>query len=178
MSTPAAKPRRIWYRYRLATLVSLMLLVALSLAFVGSVLRERRRQEQLAQYFRDRGSVTQTKSGGFWAPRVVRLQHSEGMGPGVMPLTADDVARLNEFPHLRALYFEGQVLTADAVATLGTLIRIEQLGLAHMPLADEQLLALRDMKSLRQLDLVNTGVTEQALAELCRALPRLEVADD
>lgn len=174
-TTTATRSR---YRFSLATLVVLMLLAALALAVAGSVVRQRRHEGQVAQFFRDRGSVTQTSNGGIWGERVVGLQHTQGMGRTVQVLRAADVARLKELRHLRMLYFEGGVLAPGAITALGQLRQVEQLYLAHLPLSDEQLLALRGMTALRHLDLVNTGVSEQAVAELCRALPQLEVADD
>src|SRR6266566_688562 len=96
-----------------------------------------------------------------------------GAGSGIPEETIRAIAELKD---LRVLYLGFSAITADGLRTLGSLDKVEKLGVQGCSRVDDIALAeLAKWKSLKYLDVQEAAVTEKGLAELRRAKPGITI---
>jgi internalin A len=96
-----------------------------------------------------------------------------GAGSGMPEETLKAIAELKD---LRVLYLGYSAITTDGLRTLGSLDKVEKLGLQGCSRIDDASLAeLAKWKSLKYLDVQEAPVTEKGLAELRKAKPGIKI---
>lgn len=96
-----------------------------------------------------------------------------GAGSGIPEETLKAIAELKD---LRVLYLGYSAITKDALRTLGSLEKVEKLGLQGCSRVDDAALAeLAKWKSLKYLVVQEAPVTEKGLAELRKAKPGIKI---
>jgi Leucine-rich repeat (LRR) protein len=96
-----------------------------------------------------------------------------GAGSGIPEETLKAIAELKD---LRVLYLGFSAITKDGLRTLGSLDKVEKLGLQGCSRVDDGALAeLAKWKSLKYLDVQEAPVTEKGLAELRTAKPGIKI---
>ena len=96
-----------------------------------------------------------------------------GAGSGIPEETLRAIAELKD---LRVLYLGFSAITADGLRTLGSLDKVEKLGVQGCSRVDDIALAeLAKWKSLKYLDVQEAAVTEKGLAELRKANPGIKI---
>jgi internalin A len=96
-----------------------------------------------------------------------------GAGSGIPEETLKAIAELKD---LRVLYLGFSAITADGLRTLGSLDKVEKLGVQGCSRVDDAALAeLAKWKSLKYLDVQEAPVTEKGLAELRKAKPGIKI---
>jgi len=156
-----AKPKRRRFRFSLRTLLTLVVLLSLPLAWVGIVAERTRQQkkilEQLEEY---------QPSVGWRFGYVVRL----GLGG---PLVTD--AGLEHLEGLTELEWVGLVnttqVTQHGLEHLKGLTKLKELYLDGTHVTDAGLVNLKGLGRLEHLDLCYTHVTEEGIEKLRIALP-------
>jgi Leucine-rich repeat (LRR) protein len=94
-------------------------------------------------------------------------------GSGMPEETLKAIAELKD---LRTLYLGFSAINADGLRTLGSLDKVEKLGVQGCSRFDDAALAeLAKWKSLKYLDVQETPVTENGLAELRKAKPAVKI---
>lgn len=97
----------------------------------------------------------------------------KGAGSAIPEETLNAVAELKD---LRVLYLGFSAITPDGLRTLGSLDKVERLGLQGCSRIDDAALAeLAKWKSLRYVDLQEDPVTEKGLAGLRTARPGIRI---
>ena len=76
---------------------------------------------------------------------------------------------------LKTLYTSKTRVGDDGLAFIAELGQLERLKINETPISDRGLLKLKGLKSLTYLEIHQTAVTDDAIEELRRALPKLEV---
>lgn len=96
-----------------------------------------------------------------------------GAGSGIPEETLKAIAELKD---LRALYLGFSAITPSGLRTLGSLDKVEKVGLQGCSRIDDAALAeLAKWKSLKYLDVQEAPVTEKGLAELRKAKPGIKI---
>jgi Leucine-rich repeat (LRR) protein len=96
-----------------------------------------------------------------------------GGGSGIPEETLKAIAELKD---LRVLYLGFSTITKDGLRTLGSLDKVEKLGLQGCSRIDDASLAeLAKWKGLKYLDVQEAPVTEKGLAELRKAKPGIQI---
>ncbi|HWY47510.1 MAG TPA: hypothetical protein VNX70_09010, partial [Bryobacteraceae bacterium] len=96
-----------------------------------------------------------------------------GAGSGMPEETLKAIAELKD---LRVLYLGYSTITTDGLRTLGSLDKVEKLGLQGCSRIDDASLAeLAKWKNLKYLDVQEAPVTEKGLAELRTAKPGIKI---
>jgi Leucine-rich repeat (LRR) protein len=96
-----------------------------------------------------------------------------GAGSGIPEETLKAIAELKD---LRVLYLGFSAITTDGLRTLGSLDKVEKLGLQGCSRIDDAAVAeLTKWKSLKYLDVQEAPVTEKGLAELRKAKPGIKI---
>ncbi len=96
-----------------------------------------------------------------------------GAGSGIPEETLRAIAELKD---LRVLYLGFSAITADGLRTLGSLDKVEKLGVQGCSRVDDIALAeLAKWKSLKYLDVQEAAVTEKGLAELRKDNPGIKI---
>jgi len=96
-----------------------------------------------------------------------------GAGSGIPEETLKAITELKD---LRVLYLGFSAITTDGLRTLGSLDKVEKLGLQGCSRIDDAALAeLAKWKSLKYLDLQEVPITEKGLAELRKAKPGIKI---
>jgi Leucine-rich repeat (LRR) protein len=108
-----------------------------------------------------------------WLPYIEDLNNLEVLELYDMKITSDGLDRLKGLSKLTTLNLHGTRITS--LERLGTLKKLTNLGVAYTPVDDPDLAALHGWSLLRQLDLRKTEVTDEGVAELMKANPRLKV---
>jgi len=94
-------------------------------------------------------------------------------GSGMPEETLKAIAELKD---LRVLYLGFSAITTDGLRTLGSLDKVERLGLQGCSrIADASLAELAKWKSLKYLDVQEAPVTEKGMAELRKAKPGIKI---
>jgi hypothetical protein len=83
---------------------------------------------------------------------------------------------MTELKDLRTLYLGFSSIAPDQLRTLAVLEKVERLGLQGCErVNDSALVELAKWKGLKYVDLQETPVTDQGLAELRKARPNLKI---
>lgn len=175
---PPGKQRRPRFQFRLRSLLALIFLLALPAAWIARDVQQFRAQWQAASRLEERclagGSGEPTYLSRLGIPGCTKLVMVELYGP----IELDDARALAELPFLQRLGLNDCQVSDAAWAVLGRLRRLQTLHIAYTDMSDEQLGRLAGLENLRELMLTSTGVTEDAVSGLQRALPALRVSDD
>jgi hypothetical protein len=157
-------------RFKLRTLLGLITVSAVAIAYAMSVAREYHVQLRTVHNLYTAGIDAEWM---YFPPRYeVRGLKLSGL---VDVPSARHLARL---PHLRTLDLDECTVLPEAWETLGTMHRLEELDLSRTTTDDATLEKLRSMTGLRYLQLQQTAVTDGGIERLREALPGLEVYDD
>src|SRR5437868_4072771 len=98
-----------------------------------------------------------------------------GRGAGSI-IPEETLKAIAELKDLRTLYLGFSTITADGLRTLGSLDKVEKLGLQGCArINDAALSELAKWKNLKYLDLQEDPVTEKGLAELRKARPGIKI---
>ncbi|HEX3870526.1 MAG TPA: hypothetical protein VHV77_08825 [Pirellulales bacterium] len=167
-------------RFRLRTLLAALVVLSAVVAIVVGVLRTKAKQwaiiDRLAAASH-RASSWDTSAWGewsFWPPHY----ELTGLILGGANIDGPSARELAELRYLTSLFIWDCKLSPDVLESVASLERVEELQFAHCPLDDGDLMNLRTMKSLKYLYLSDTGVTDEAVDQIRKALPELEVFDD
>jgi hypothetical protein len=96
-----------------------------------------------------------------------------GAGSGIPEETLKAITELKD---LRVLYLGYSAITGDGLRTLGSLDKVEKLGIQGCSRVDDAALAeLAKWKSLKYLDVQEAPVTEKGLAELRKSRPGIKI---
>lgn len=97
-------------------------------------------------------------------------------GGGGLDLTEEALNALTELKELRTLYLGFSSVAPDQLRALSSLSKVEKLGLQGCPRVDDTAIPeIAKWKGLKFVDLQETSVTAQGLAELQKARPQLKV---
>lgn len=97
-------------------------------------------------------------------------------GGGGLGIPEETLKAMAELKELRTLYLGFSSIAPDQLRTLAVLEKVEKLGLQGCSRVDDTALAeLSKWKGLKYLDLQETKVTDQGLAELRQAKPNLKI---
>ena len=176
-------------RYSLRTLFLVTLLVAVTLSFILE--RHRRMRAAIIAIESAGGTHGAYREGPEWLREIVgdeRYFMNAGrvtLGTGSARYDFDDpfddnklrelIPHLNAFSKFEVLEIWGAAITDDGLAYLRDLDRLQWLRIESPKITDKGIQHLRQIPSLRTLSLHCESVTPDALAELQRALPHLEV---
>jgi hypothetical protein len=148
----AQRPLR-WYQFRLRTLVAAVTLIV---GVLGAG------QLYLAPYRQQRTAMKVIEGlGGSYESVEASLWHRRLLGSGQQDITLADVSNCDD-PAAYLPYIERLPL-------------LEVLAVGGEAFGDEQLGRLKRVRTLRFLVLDGTSVSDEAVAELCRAIPELDV---
>jgi hypothetical protein len=105
-----------------------------------------------------------------------RLRHLRSVELNWSRVTTDDLHRLRQLKHLKAVYLQHATLDDALPAGLAELPSLETLDLAYTCVTDNDLAAWRGNRRLRVLRLWHTSISDVGLAHLSH-VPALEVLD-
>jgi serine/threonine protein kinase/Leucine-rich repeat (LRR) protein len=91
------------------------------------------------------------------------------------PICGPGLAHLKQMSTLKELRLGCPTLSFLGVRFVGELKQLERLSLVESGATDASLISLRDLISLRELDLTSTRVSAQGVAALRQALPRCDI---
>lgn len=166
-------------RFRLRTLVIFMTIAGTALAWLGIAVEHGRKQRRAVQRIQQLGGSViydfQVRSTGFLrggvnsqatssVPRVVRQLLGDDLFHGVTDVSLhlesshEDLSFLEDLPHLKSLYLDGDTISAEELRHLVHLQELEDLSL-RMPMTDSDLQYLAPLRSLRALYLMGSSST-------------------
>lgn len=178
-----ADSRRI-LRYRLRTLLSLMVLAAVSLALLTAVRTKSQRTAMVVDHLTAAGA-TLTFDG--WSAMIGRFMHDQVppqpnwlrtifgtyafadivcVDAGRCRLSSADVDLVCELPRLRFLFVNGENFGNDNLERLASARTIETLWLQSTRVTDEGLSAIKRMEALRSLDLCGGKLGDEAMRRI------------
>ncbi len=157
-------------RFRLRTLLAAMAVVAVAIAYAMSVLREYHAQLRTVHNL----YATSVDAGWTYIPPHYEVKSIALTGPIDIP-SAQHAASL---PYLGSLHLDNCTLLPGSLEIVASLRDLQELGLSHSSIGDDDLAKLRPMTGLRYLHLSGTNVTDEGIERLREALPGLEVYDD
>lgn len=96
-------------------------------------------------------------------------------GAGTQELKDEDVAFLESLINLRVLAIGSSQLTGDVLKDVAAMPRLRTLCLPGVALSDDDLQRIAKMTALRRLEIDSARVSPQALEQLERSCPRLQV---
>ncbi|MCE9606492.1 MAG: hypothetical protein K8U03_16485 [Planctomycetia bacterium] len=173
------------FQIRLRTLLLLVVVVSIPVAWYGHRWREEFRRNSVVAYLVGRGatvsslpSLSGPTFGVVFNEAELRTHAGSTALRSAPKLTLEDFEQLRLLPVLSYLTIEGNLLTNEALGEIGTLDRLRRLQISHCTLDDEQLQVLAGLTNLKTLDLEATQVTDDGVARLCAKLPGLVVNDD
>jgi hypothetical protein len=156
-----------FFQFDLRTILLLTVVAASAFSWIGLRLETRRREEAaLADLARFSPAFHGT------AGHTDYLAFSPVVSAG---LTADDLALLKEFHHLRALGLSGTGITDDGLAEIGSLRGLRMLYLNNSQITDAGLVQLEGLTNLEFISLENTRVTDEGVRRLQNALPEVRI---
>lgn len=178
------------FQIRLRTLLAIMLVGTLGVAWYGERWRNEVRHTSAAEYLTGRGATVRripslrgTMSDVSFHETAMRSSVSTSTGagpssPSSPKLSLEDFEQLRLLPTVATLSIEGDILAAETLGEIATLNGLVRLEFSHCPLDDAGLQELAALKNLRELNLEATQVTDAGVEALRRQLPDLEVNDD
>jgi hypothetical protein len=179
-------------RFRLRT-VLMMVAVAAGLAVWPASQWRKRSHEQAIVRRLEAKDAQVTVLGGDSSPlgaKTYRITVDEyvRLGPGSrspdesrpanLRLTADDIRGMAELDLLESLDLHGDVLEPAAYAALGELKRLKSLRVSQGFWDDQHLRYLEPLVGLEELTLEQTEATDDGIARLQKALPKVAIVDD
>lgn len=112
--------------------------------------------------------------GDYISPRNLKHVDVYGLGLNGMEITDAHVAVLKEMKNLRSLEF-GLVAISHKVFDGITNLKLTELSLGILPVNDSSLLKLKKMTTLRTLSFLSQDVSDETIAELKKANPKLTI---
>lgn len=183
-----AAPNRRWYQFRLRTLLIVVALVAVPLAWIAKERRRSRHDQQVAQRLHEFGVMVQfgglsdslepyvdVVSEGGWRYLVRWV-----FGDRVLALVALERAEFSDLGPLAELTDLQIVDLSSApvrdLTPLAGLKKLKSLGLDHTQVSD--LSPLAALSNLTDLTLSGTKVTSEQVEALQKALPNCQIEHD
>ncbi len=168
--TTRSKRRR--FRFSLRTLLIVMLVLCLPLAWVGTVLERTRQQKKILKQFEERATYVKFRQG-----YVVELNLGgyRTNGKGLFASRAD-LIHLKYLTRLECLFLYSPHVIDEDLAHLRHLSRREQLRLNTPHVTDAGMLHVREIAALRRLELVHANLSDSSLDNL-KAMTNLERLD-
>jgi hypothetical protein len=194
--TTPIRPRRRWFRFSLRTLLALVIVVAIPLAWIAKERRQSFYEQQLAEQLREGKHAIAVRLGGAldrWEPRTHHkpqgwwrdLAHKV-LGERVLEVSChagdlEDLTPLTGFANLQGLYcggmdldyMDGEIHFQRDLTPLVQLTNLRWLGLSRCEIRD--LAPIAGLPNLKELLLDGTDVTEEQVAALQKALPNCEI---
>jgi hypothetical protein len=189
MTTP--QPKRRWLRFRLRTLLVLVVVLSVPLGWVAMNMQQARRQREAVKAILEAGGVV-------W----YRFEMGDGYGYGIkqffvgtssallgkdmvdsvgsvrlggQQITDDNIASLTEFEDLLSLHLLGTRITDGGLEHIRGLRNLMDLSLGSPEITDHGMDHLKGLTSLYRLQLQNTQVTDEGIQKLQEALPNCEI---
>jgi Leucine-rich repeat (LRR) protein len=184
-----SQPKRRWFRFSLRTLLIAFTLCGVWLGYTMHQVRARR--DAIRAIDANGGTYGVYIVGPKWlrcfipdekcfydASRVSLGPGNQGYDP-TNPFTDEDLVRiiphLNQFQHFESLYLSDNHITDDGLRCLKDLPTIRRLELGNTSVTDNCVPYLAELKTLKELDISQTGITEEGMAKLQTALPNCKI---
>jgi hypothetical protein len=151
---PPAKSKRRWFQYSLRSLMLLMTAAAGAVVAWRAYLEPYHRQRQTMALIERLGGSYETTQAPAWLSRV--------LGYNVNNVVRVDLTEVKAPP-------------AEYLEHVSRLPHLEKLSVADLPFGDDALRRLHQLKTLRELILSSTSVTDEAVERLQQALPELAI---
>ena len=178
----ALRPKRRWFQLRLRTLLILVLVLCVPLAWLANrLVRTRPQRDALAELRRHGyGGMQEPLPAERWLIRWigfanvkqmrsylrdVRTVKSGGAGDGKLDV-------LRELPYVRVLALGGDNVTDAAVQHIVTCTEATDISLYHTQVTDAGLQQLRPLRKLQRIYLAYSGITDAGL-DVLEVFPEL-----
>ena len=183
----ARQSSRFAFRYRLNTLLAVIMLVAIGLAGFKAYVKPFRVQRHAARRLTATGGTIEYRTAD--APLLVALfgekhfQHVVAVNLEHRTFEAKDLAPLADLPYLERLYLAKTPLTDEGLRHVGRLQQLRRVSLWETRITDEGIAHLADLTKLEVLDIHHTRLTEAALehfrghTHLVRLIHSIPVSD-
>jgi hypothetical protein len=167
LGAPFPMPGRNWLRFRMGTLLLMVLLLSVPLAWFGRQYNQGRRADAL---LRELGGSATCRWRWNWRWGQVSAANLQGAD-----ITDDDLERLSSFRTLHSIYLRGTAVTDRGLVHLSSLPHLVDLDLSDTAITDAGLPYLANLENLRFLQAHRTQITAESVAELKRKLPDVRI---
>ena len=189
--TEQPKPKRRWFRFSLRTLLIVVMLLSLPLAWLGIVAERTRRQKKILEPLEVYQPYVEWRSGyvvrlDLWSPYYdllyqggpsdEDLRHLKGLSNleylelGSANISNRIVSIVSDITTLRSLALRGRNITDDGLLHLERLTNLETLWLEETDVTDAGLVHLSRLSNLETLWLIGTDVSDTGVEELQETL--------
>ncbi|MFN7120362.1 MAG: c-type cytochrome domain-containing protein [Saprospiraceae bacterium] len=91
-----------------------------------------------------------------------------------MPIKDEDLKTIAKFKNLEKLILNGTDITGKYLADLIKLKKLESLSLSKTAINENYIQQVKEFPALKKVYIWNTGISQEAVAELVKALPKIE----
>jgi hypothetical protein len=180
------KRQRRWLQFSVRTLLVLILVASVGLAWIASKLKQSREQRQAVQAIQRLGGTAIYKGGetepkaplGFdWLTSLLGDDFfSDCVTVEFQNATDAGLVHLQKLHQLREVYLGGALITDDGLAHVESLLQLQELSLENTQITSAGLARLKGLSQLKTLNVAGTSITDGGLLELT-ALKQLRDLD-